>query len=125
MSLAEQVHFPVPLHRSANLIFDQKGEFRELEKGGLILGVVDGYPYEQEKIVLQPGELILLYTDGITEAFNERNEQFEEERLVKVVRENLHLDANEISEQIVNRVIAFQGGVPQSDDLTLVVAKLL
>jgi sigma-B regulation protein RsbU (phosphoserine phosphatase) len=107
------------------LIFDRKGEFRELEKGGLVLGVVDGYPYEEESIVVQPGELVILYTDGITEAFNERNEQFEEERLVKVVQENLHLDASEISEQIVNRVIAFSEGAPQSDDLTLVVMKVL
>ena len=107
------------------LIFDQKGEFRELEKGGLILGVLDGYPYEEESIVLRPGELLLLYTDGITEAFNERNEQFEEERLIKAVQENLTLDAEEISQQIVNRVVAFQADVPQSDDLTLVVMKVL
>ena len=103
------------------LIFDQKGEFKELEKGGLVLGVLDDYPYQEEKIVLQPGELLLLYTDGIIEAFNEKDEQFEEERLVKVVQENLSLDAEEISQQIVNRVIAFQEDVPQSDDLTLVV----
>jgi len=107
------------------LIFNPKGEFKELEKGGLILGVSHDYPYREERIALHSGELLLLYTDGITEAFNERDEQFEEERLVKVVQENLSLDAEEISQQIVNRVIAFQEDVPQSDDLTLVVMKVL
>ncbi|MCK4385675.1 MAG: SpoIIE family protein phosphatase [candidate division Zixibacteria bacterium] len=105
------------------LIFNQKGEFRELEKGGLVLGVLHDYPYQEEEIILEPGELLLLYTDGITEAFNKRDEQFEEERLIKVVQENLHLDAKEISQEILNRVIAFQEDIPQSDDLTLVVMK--
>jgi sigma-B regulation protein RsbU (phosphoserine phosphatase) len=106
------------------LIFNPKGEIKKLEKGGLILGMLDNYPYQEEKVNLEPGELILLFTDGITEAFNERNEQFEEERLIKVVQENLHLNAKEISQQILNNVIAFQKEVPQSDDLTLVVVKI-
>ncbi|MCK4428089.1 MAG: SpoIIE family protein phosphatase [candidate division Zixibacteria bacterium] len=106
------------------LIFNSKGEFRQLEKGGLILGMLEDYSYQEEKIVLQPGELLLLYTDGITEAFNQRDEQFEEERLIKVVQENLSRDAKEISKQIVDDVIAFQEDVPQSDDLTLVVMKV-
>lgn len=106
------------------LIFNAKGEFKKLEKGGLILGMLDDYPYQEEKIVLEPGELILLFTDGITEAFNKENEQFEEERLIKVVQENFHRDAKEISQQIVNHVTAFQEDVPQSDDLTLVVVKI-
>jgi sigma-B regulation protein RsbU (phosphoserine phosphatase) len=106
------------------LIFNPKGKIKTLEKGGLILGMLDNYPYQEEKVNLEPGELILLFTDGITEAFNERNEQFEEERLIKVVQENLRLNAKEISQQILNNVIAFQKEVPQSDDLTLVVVKI-
>lgn len=106
------------------LIFNRKGEFKELEKGGLVLGVLDDYPYQEERMVLHPGELILLYTDGITEAFNQRDEQFEEERLIKVVQESFHLDAKDISQQILNHVIAFQEDVPQSDDLTSVVVKV-
>ena len=106
------------------LIFNPKGEFKKLEKGGLILGMLDNYPYQEEKIILEQGELILLFTDGITEAFNKENEQFEEERLIKVVQENLHRNAKEVSQQILNKVVAFQGDVPQSDDLTLVVVKV-
>jgi sigma-B regulation protein RsbU (phosphoserine phosphatase) len=106
------------------LIFNQKGEFKELEKGGLVLGVLDDYPYQEEKIILKPQELILLYTDGITEAFNKRNEQFEEERLIKVVQEHFNLGAEGVSQQILNVVTAFQEDVPQSDDLTLVVVKV-
>lgn len=106
------------------LIFNPKGEIKKLEKGGLILGMLDNYPYQEEKIILEPGELILLFTDGITEAFNQKNEQFEEERLIKVVQENFHMDAKGISQQILNNVIAFQQDVPQSDDLTLVVVKI-
>lgn len=105
------------------LIFNSKGKFRKLEEGGLILGVLDNYPYQQKRIILEPGELILLFTDGISEAFNKRKEQFEEERLIKVVQENFHLDAKGISQRILDSVIAFQKDVPQSDDLTLVVVK--
>jgi sigma-B regulation protein RsbU (phosphoserine phosphatase) len=106
------------------LIFNPKGEFKKLEKGGLILGMLDNYPYQEEKIILEQGELILLFTDGITEAVNTKDEQFEEERLIKVVQENFHRDAKEISQQIVNHVTVFQEDVPQSDDLTLVVVKV-
>lgn len=106
------------------LIFNPKGKIKKLEKGGLILGMLDNYPYQEEKIILEPGELILLFTDGITEAFNKENEQFEEERLIKVVQECFHLNAKEISQQILNSVVAFQEDVPQSDDLTLVVVKI-
>jgi sigma-B regulation protein RsbU (phosphoserine phosphatase) len=106
------------------LIFNPKGEFKKLEKGGLILGVLDNYSYQEEKMILKPGELLLLYTDGIIEAFNKRDEPFEEERLIKVVQENFNLGAKEISKQIVDDVIAFQEDVPQSDDLTLVVVKV-
>ena len=106
------------------LIFNPKGEFKKLEKGGLILGVLDNYSYQEEKMILKPGELLLLYTDGIIEAFNKKDEPFEEERLIKVVQENFNRDAKEISKQIVDDVIAFQEDVPQSDDLTLVVVKV-
>jgi sigma-B regulation protein RsbU (phosphoserine phosphatase) len=106
------------------LIFNRKGQVRELEKGGLLLGMLDSYPYQEEKIILEPGELILLYTDGITEAFNKENEQFEEERLIKVVQESFHMSAKEISQKILDHVVAFQESVPQSDDLTLVVVKV-
>lgn len=107
------------------LIFDPKGEFRRLEKGGLILGVMDDCSYQEEKITLKPGEMILLFTDGITDAFSKREEQFEEERLITVVQESFHLGAKEISQRVLKEVITFQGDVPQSDDLTLVVAKIL
>lgn len=106
------------------LIFDPERKLKKLEKSGLILGMLDNYPYQEEKIILQPEELILLYTDGITEAFNKENEQFEEERLIKVVQENFHLKAKDISQQILNHVIDFQEDVSQSDDLTLVVVKV-
>jgi serine phosphatase RsbU (regulator of sigma subunit) len=106
------------------LIFNPKSQVKKLEKSGLILGMLDNYPYQEERIILEPGELILLFTDGITEAFNQKNEQFEEERLIKVVQESFHLNTKEISQEILNRVIAFQEDVPQSDDLTLVVVKI-
>jgi sigma-B regulation protein RsbU (phosphoserine phosphatase) len=106
------------------LIFNQKGEFKELQKSGLVLGVLEDYAYQEERVILQPGELILLYTDGITEAFNQKDEQFDEGRLIEVIRDNLNSDVKGISEQIVNCVIAFQEDVPQSDDLTLVVMKI-
>ncbi len=95
-----------------------------LDKGGLLLGILEDAPYEQEEIGLKSGDLLVMYTDGVTEAINETEAQFEEERLIRVVKESASRTAKEIAEQIINEVKAFQGLQPQSDDITLVVLKV-
>jgi len=96
-----------------------------LDQGGLLLGMLENAPYEQGFVHLKSGDLLVMYTDGVTEAANETEVQFEEERLIRVVRENISLSAKQIAEKIVGEVKAFQGLQPQSDDITLVIVKAL
>ncbi len=105
-------------------IFDRKGEISRLTDGGLILGLLENVPFEQKKVKLSSGDLLLLFTDGITEAMNETQAQFEEERLVKVVEESRNLNSDQIIKKITQEVLSFQGLQPQFDDLTLVVIKV-
>ncbi len=97
------------------------GTLQTLEKGGLLLGLMPGMTYEYETIQLLPGEKIVMFTDGVTEAMNEKEEQFEEHRLENLLRENTGLSARACTELIAQTVKTFEGNAPQSDDITVVV----
>ena len=69
-------------------------------------------------------DIIVLYTDGVTEAINENDEQFGEDRLTKVIRENRKLPVEEIIQEIRNELDTFTGSQPQFDDITLMILKV-
>ena len=96
-----------------------------LDKGGLLLGLMPDVVYEFETIQLKPDEKIVMFTDGVTEAMNEKEEQFEEPRLEKLLQSNSGLSAKECTELIAQTVKDFEGNAPQSDDITVVVIKSL
>ncbi|MBL7960374.1 SpoIIE family protein phosphatase [bacterium] len=96
-----------------------------LDKGGLLLGLMPDVPYEFETIRLQPNDKIVMFTDGVTEAMNEKEEQFEEPRLEKLLQTHSGLSAKECTEFIAQAVKDFEGNAPQSDDITVVVIKTL
>jgi sigma-B regulation protein RsbU (phosphoserine phosphatase) len=95
-----------------------------LTTGGLVIGAFQGCDYEQETIQMHGGDLLVAYTDGVTEAFNSYEEEFGEQRLRQIVTESAHLSAQELSDTIVERVRQWCGDVPQHDDLTLVIMKV-
>lgn len=92
-------------------------------KSNLPLGVDSGWPFEAQETQLSPGDTLLLYTDGITEAMNESHEQFGLDRLLKSIapsfRRGLGEDAQEIIPTVVNAVKTFVGTAEQSDDITM------
>jgi sigma-B regulation protein RsbU (phosphoserine phosphatase) len=93
-----------------------------LHEGGAILGVLQDSPYEERKTQLLRGDLVLFYTDGITEA--ERNDKcFGEERLLKLVQTNMSKDPDRIVEEVLQKVAEFSNESPQSDDRTIIVLK--
>ncbi|MCI0693552.1 SpoIIE family protein phosphatase [candidate division KSB1 bacterium] len=94
-----------------------------LTTGGLVLGILPSFPFQEEAIALNPGDVLLIYSDGITEAVNAGNEDFGESRLITLVQQNLALPAGALIEKIIAAVTAFAGNVPQRDDITLVVVK--
>lgn len=99
------------------------GEQILLEKGGLPVGVVEKTNYEEGFIQFEPGDVLTVYTDGVTEAMNSREEEFGEERLMRVLQERSYLAAREIRDEVYREVLTFTGDRPQLDDLTLVVLK--
>jgi sigma-B regulation protein RsbU (phosphoserine phosphatase) len=94
------------------------------EKGGPVVGLLTECQYEQAEIVLVPGDVVVLYTDGISEAMNPALEEWGEKRLIDSARETLGLPAQEITARIMGAANAFASGAPQSDDMTLVVLRL-
>jgi serine phosphatase RsbU (regulator of sigma subunit) len=111
------------------LVLRNDGSIELLKTGGLLLGMVSGVVYKQETITLEPGEIIVMYTDGITEAVGPSAEEddpeamFGEEPLIEVVRRSSHLPAVGIKEAILDAVSQHTQGVAQSDDITLVVVR--
>jgi sigma-B regulation protein RsbU (phosphoserine phosphatase) len=101
------------------------GEQDWLRPTDMIVGVMPGRPYEAQERRLSPGDVLVLYTDGVTEAFNTDHEMFETERLVEAVCTHATASAQEVVEAIEAAVTAFAGQAPQSDDLTLLVMRCL
>lgn len=95
---------------------------------GLGLGLEKGYIFEktliEEKIDLIPGQVYAFFSDGITEAMNENNEIFGEEKLSEILKEKTHTPSTQIMDNIWNAVKAFRGKAEQNDDMTAVLVRV-
>jgi sigma-B regulation protein RsbU (phosphoserine phosphatase) len=101
------------------------GKIIKLDKGGIILGVMKTMiPYISENLQLEQNDLIVLFTDGVSEAMNQNGEEFSDERLEKLSLSLVEKSAFEISNTIQNEVSKFAYGTVQSDDITLMVIKV-
>ncbi len=107
------------------LLLHADGRAEWLSEGGLPLGVLEDSSYEERPTPLATGDVLVLYTDGVTEAANEHEEEFGVERLEALVRAKAHRPAAEIVESIRTQVDAFTGERHLNDDLTLLVARLV
>jgi len=85
---------------------------------GIALGIARGIPFSQGSLTLQPGDTLLLYTDGVTEAMNAESEEFGVERLQAIFLENPPTSAQNTNDAVFAAVHAFAGDTPQSDDIT-------
>jgi serine phosphatase RsbU (regulator of sigma subunit)/CRP-like cAMP-binding protein len=94
-----------------------------LKAGGVALGILEDFGYEQETTTLQSGETIVMYSDGVPEARNESGEEFGEERLVEVVREHRSDPAKQVVDEIIKAARDHTGGAEQWDDITVVVVR--
>ena len=105
------------------LLLTHANEFRSLETGGLVLGMLPDWTFEDELLKLEPGDMVVIYSDGMTEAENDREEQFGVDRLKSLMLENRTLPAQEIIDRLYREVTAFSGPEKQDDDVTVVVVK--
>ena len=97
----------------------------EMHCGGLILGAFPDSTYENGSIELLPGEVLVLYTDGISEAMNAREEEFGEDRITEISRAYSREPSASLLNRITESVTAFHGSTSFEDDYTLLVAKVL
>jgi sigma-B regulation protein RsbU (phosphoserine phosphatase) len=101
-----------------------QGEMRFLRDSDLILGVQEDVVYHEFAIELGKGDLVLLYTDGLTDELNPENESFGEERLQALAQQNRDLPPAELCDRILAEVTAFMGGEVR-DDVTLLAFRYL
>ena len=107
------------------LLLRSDGKWRQLKGGGTVLGIFEGTAYEEQFIDLLPGDLFLLYTDGLVEAENRAGQMFGHKRLERFVRAHAPLDAVELCESIYAEMKRFTRESRLDDDTTIVVAKVL
>ena len=116
-------HNPVILHRTA------EGKSQSFTPPGIALGLDKGDIFEQiiaeENMDLHSGDVLVFYTDGFTEAFNWRKEEFGEERLLDLIEKHTNKSAREIVTSVEQEIQAFIGEISQRDDMTMVVVKIL
>jgi sigma-B regulation protein RsbU (phosphoserine phosphatase) len=95
-----------------------------LEAGGPVVGLLPFAPYTEQTLTLEPGDLLILFTDGISEAMTKTDEEWGEERMIAAARASLHKQANVVLDDLFAAADAFTAGAPQHDDMTLLVLKL-
>ncbi len=114
---------PMLFRRNANSVIEEASVMR-LTAGGPVVGTFLDGPYEEESIQLQSGDVLVAFTDGVTEALSPGGVEFGEERLRSIVVQSSHLTARELAEKVIASVLGWQGEAPQHDDITLVVMKV-
>ena len=106
------------------VVFRSKtGVLEELPATGIILGAFENQDYFSRSLVIEPDDVVVMYTDGVTEAIDARDEPFGVPRLNAIIRENARLPAQGILDRILSDLHEFTGDTPQFDDITLLVIK--
>jgi len=105
------------------IVVRTSGKVEMLEGGGPVLGVLDIAPYNEDHTKFGPGDLLVIYSDGVTEANSTAEEEYGEERLIEVLQQHRTEAADAIVKAVMDSVAQFALGAPQADDITVVVAK--
>ncbi len=107
------------------LLLRADGTTEELSEGGVALGVLEDTTYEERPLAVGYGDVVVLYTDGVSEAENESGDQFGPERIESIVRAHPEHGARELTQDIVAAVLDWAGDRGLGDDLTLLVMRKL
>lgn len=105
------------------LVGHADGTIEQLSSGGFPLGILPAAEFEVGEIALRSGEALVIYSDGVSEANNSREEEFGMERLSSVVKDNLNASAAGIRDKVESALSAFTETAPANDDITLVIVK--
>jgi serine phosphatase RsbU (regulator of sigma subunit) len=110
-------HNPAYLFRSAT------GKIEELTSDAYILGLFDFASYQSRTLHLDKGDILVVYSDGLTDAQNQQEEMFGEERLLQIIRQEAPSGSHAIEQELLRAVAEFTQGMPQSDDITFVIVE--
>ncbi len=106
------------------LLLRKDGKLDKIDAGGIGLGMLDlGIPYQGEKLVMNPGDKLFLYTDGIPEAMNKDEVEYSDERMISFFQNNADKSASDFISGLVDDVSIHVNGEPQSDDITSMILK--
>jgi serine phosphatase RsbU (regulator of sigma subunit) len=107
------------------LLVRADGKVERLTEGGLALGVLESFPYTERTATLDPGDVLVVYSDGIPEATDELGNFFGEARLVECLAKNAPRGASALMAAVIEAVRGHERGTPRADDLTIVVVRRL
>ncbi|GEM_PF-1339350 len=107
------------------LLFRENSEVLELSTMGFFLGMFEGTEYEDKEIDLLPGDRILYNTDGILETANEEGKQFGKEGVIRIFRENLDKDIDDLSNMILSELVMFMAETTFQDDITILITEVI
>lgn len=110
-------------HNPPFVVKKSSGDVILLRASGIALGVIDDVSLEERDIELDSNDIVVFYTDGITEAIDKGGEQFGEKRLIETINQNANLPMEDLIGRVKDEVFTFAQGQPQYDDFTLVILK--
>ena len=126
------IHEPTMMLRDTNgghnfpLLRRADGSRRTLEVGGTVIGMLEEMPFEEEAIQLETGDLLLVYTDGVTEAAREDQEMFGEDRLIALLEGcPRDISAERLVKRVLDGVTEFLGEFEPGDDITVMALRVL
>ncbi len=119
-----EVHYANAGHDPA-VLMSARGEVRELPATGLPVGLFDGMSYDESTVRMEPSDILVVFSDGITESMNGTQEQFGRSNILEALSKHRGETVAHISSALLNAVNAFSAGTQQSDDQTLLIVKRL
>ena len=102
-------------------LVDGRGAVRRLETGGMPMGLFDGLPFAEESVRMEPGDLLVLFSDGVSEALDPDDNEFEDARILESIAGAPAREAPAQLEHLLSSVKTFTAGAPQNDDVTVLV----
>jgi len=114
-------------HNAPMILRKPQGEWQivRLEEGGAVVGLLPNFPYTQATVQLEAGDVLLAFTDGISEAMNPMDEEWGEERLIETAKGCDGMSAADTLARLVQRADEFAAGAPQHDDMTVIVVRVV
>ena len=103
------------------ILLKKDGTTCKLKSGGLPIGIMDSFEFEESEFKFSPGDTLIMFSDGLIETRNSRNQQFGTERLMKILRQNAHLSPKELGSVLLNHIRQFAQSNNFSDDMTVMI----